>query len=143
MFDVFPFLRPRQFSIASSAKVRANGEHNPGFAFLTSLQAHKRQVHLCAAIVKYKTQLKVPRKGVCTTYLSNLGPGKLIFYIHAVHLKQTTIGSKLQVEIQRGLLKLPPSINTPVICVGPGTGIAPMRAIIEERLNLGSQCTFF
>ncbi|XP_006455610.1 hypothetical protein AGABI2DRAFT_210044 [Agaricus bisporus var. bisporus H97] len=104
VFDVFPFLRPRQFSIASSAK------------------AHKRQVHLCAAIVKYKTQLKVPRKGVCTTYLSNLGPG-----------------SKLQVEIQRGLLKLPPSINTPVICVGPGTGIAPMRAIIEERLNLGSQ----
>jgi sulfite reductase alpha subunit-like flavoprotein len=50
------------------------------------------------------------------------------------------LGSKLHIEIQRGLLKLPPSINTPVICVGPGTGVAPMRAIIEERLHIGSQC---
>ncbi|KAF5353416.1 hypothetical protein D9756_007882 [Leucocoprinus leucothites] len=104
VFDVFPFMRPRQFSIASSAK------------------EHPRQVHLCIAIVKYRTKLKIPRKGVCTSYLSTLKPG-----------------AKLNIEIQKGLITLPPSINTPIICVGPGTGIAPMRAIVEERLKLGSQ----
>ncbi|KAF9442824.1 riboflavin synthase domain-like protein [Macrolepiota fuliginosa MF-IS2] len=104
IFDVFPFLRPRQFSIASSAK------------------EHPRQVQLCIAIVKYRTKLKIPRKGVCTSYLSTLEPG-----------------IKLDIEIQKGFIRLPPSINTPVICVGPGTGVAPMRAVIEERLYLGSQ----
>ncbi|KXN90414.1 NADPH-dependent diflavin oxidoreductase 1 [Leucoagaricus sp. SymC.cos] len=57
VFDVFPFMRPRQFSIASSAK------------------EHPRQVHLCVAIVKYRTKLKIPRKGVCTSYLSVLEEG--------------------------------------------------------------------
>lgn len=37
------------------------------------------------------------------------------------------------------MINLPPSVNTPIICVGPGTGVASMRAIIEERLSLGSQ----
>jgi sulfite reductase alpha subunit-like flavoprotein len=51
------------------------------------MQAHKRQVHLCVAIVKYKTKLKIPRKGVCTTYLSNLGQGVLVIGdIYVVHL---------------------------------------------------------
>ncbi|KAJ3563104.1 hypothetical protein NP233_g9156 [Leucocoprinus birnbaumii] len=104
VFDVFPFMRPRQFSIASSSK------------------EHPNQIHLCIAIVKYRTKLKVPRKGVCTSYLSDLKPG-----------------TKLDIQIQKGLIALPESINTPIICIGPGTGIAPMRSIIQERIKLGSQ----
>ncbi len=55
IFDVFPPLRPREFSIASDLR---------------------KELQLCVAIVKYKTRLKVPRKGVCTAYLSTLRPGK-------------------------------------------------------------------
>jgi sulfite reductase alpha subunit-like flavoprotein len=51
-------------------------------------------------------------------------------------------GAKLNIEIQKGLITLPPSINIPIICVGPGTGVAPMRAIIEERLNLLAECMY-
>ncbi|KAF8622627.1 hypothetical protein AX15_006879 [Amanita polypyramis BW_CC] len=103
IFDVFPPLRPRQFSIASSAK------------------RHPREVHLCIAIVKYRTKLKVPRRGICTSYISGLKPC-----------------DGLLVGIQKGLFRLPPRKDTPVICVGPGTGVAPMRSLIEERIQDGS-----
>ena len=44
-----------------------------------------------------------------------------------------SIGDQLQVRIKKGLLNLPSDNDTPIICVGPGTGIAPVRAVIEER----------
>ena len=65
--------------------------------------------------------LKLPRRGVCTAYLAGLRPG-----------------SRLRIGIAKGLLSLPPDDQTPVVCIGPGTGIAPMRAVIEERTELGS-----
>ncbi|KAJ7678562.1 hypothetical protein B0H17DRAFT_1161341 [Mycena rosella] len=103
IFDVFPPLRPRQFSIASSIK------------------RFPSQIHLCVAIVKYRTKLKVPRRGVCTAFLASLQPG-----------------DKVQIGLEKGLIKLPADNNTPVICVGPGTGVAPMRAVIQERVHLGA-----
>ncbi|KAK2465532.1 hypothetical protein APHAL10511_002424 [Amanita phalloides] len=103
IFDVFPPLRPRQYSIASSIK------------------EHPRQLHLCIAVVKYKTRLKIPRQGVCTSYMSNLRPGD-----------QVIMG------LQKGFFRLPPHEDVPVICIGPGTGVAPMRSLIEERIHKGS-----
>ncbi|KAG9311173.1 riboflavin synthase domain-like protein [Chiua virens] len=106
IFDLFPPLRPRQFSIASSPK------------------KHPHEIHLCVAIVKYRTKLRVPRKGVCTSYLAGLQSG-----------------DTLRITIQKGLISLPNDPLTPVICVGPGTGIAPMRAVIEDRIHAGSNAT--
>ncbi|TFY74580.1 hypothetical protein EWM64_g9432 [Hericium alpestre] len=60
IFDLFPRLRPREFSIASS------------------VQRHPHEIHLCVAIVAYRTKLKIPRRGLCTTYLAALRPGALI-----------------------------------------------------------------
>ncbi|KAK7029516.1 NAPDH-dependent diflavin reductase [Paramarasmius palmivorus] len=100
IFDIFPPLRPRQFSIASSVKV------------------HPRQVHLCVAMVKYKTKLKVSRRGVCSMYLSALLPG-----------------DKLRIGLERGFIKLPRNTSTPIICIGPGTGVAPMRAVLQHRIH--------
>ncbi|TFK27310.1 riboflavin synthase domain-like protein [Coprinopsis marcescibilis] len=103
IFDVFPPLRARHFSIASS------------------VAKHPHEVDLCIAIVKYRTKLKVPRRGVCTSYLSALVPG-----------------DRLRIGFLKGLIKLPPDDKTPVICIGPGTGIAPMRALIEDRVERGA-----
>lgn len=77
-------------------------------------------------MVKYRTKLKVPRKGVCTSYLATL-----------------KIGETLQVGIKKGLIRLPLKMDTPVICVGPGTGIAPMRSVIGERIKSGAKSTFY
>lgn len=44
--------------------------------------------------------------------------------------------------LQKGFFRLPPQKDIPVICVGPGTGVAPMRSLIEERIYQGSYCIF-
>lgn len=85
-------------------------------------QEHPHQVHLCVAIVKYRTKLKVPRRGVCSTYLSKLQPD-----------------DPIRIGFLKGLIRLPPDDDTPVICIGPGTGVAPMRSLIEERVHKGSK----
>ncbi|KDQ52353.1 hypothetical protein JAAARDRAFT_184230 [Jaapia argillacea MUCL 33604] len=103
VFDVFPPMRPREFSIASSVK------------------RHPKKIQLCVAIVRYKTRLKIPRKGVATSYLASL-----------------RLGDRIRIGLRRGLISLPSEPHIPVICVGPGTGVAPMRAVIEERIELGS-----
>ena len=64
--------------------------------------------------------LKIPRRGTCTTWLAGLKPGH-----------------KLRIGLQKGFIALPKNQVTPVICVGPGTGVAPMRAVIQERVHAG------
>ncbi|KAI0819807.1 riboflavin synthase domain-like protein, partial [Trametes gibbosa] len=106
IFDLFPPLRPRQFSIASSVKT------------------HPKSIHLCIAIVQYRTLLKIPRRGVCTSWLSRLKPG-----------------DQLLIGVQKGFITLPQNPKIPVICIGPGTGVAPMRAVVQERIHDGIQAT--
>jgi sulfite reductase alpha subunit-like flavoprotein len=71
VLDVIPAMKPRRFSIASSLTV---------FILLISLiQVHPNEIHLCVAIVKYKTNLKRPRWGVCSRWLAALQEGNGIF----------------------------------------------------------------
>jgi sulfite reductase alpha subunit-like flavoprotein len=122
VFDVFPPMRPRLFSIASSLRVRtASPARAP---VLTALQAHPGEVHLCVAIVRYRTKLRLARTGVCTAYLARLPPGAV-----------------LPLDVQAGTLVLPPA-GAPALCVGPGTGVAPMRALLEERSAPGDALYF-
>lgn len=39
--------------------------------------------------------------------------------------------------VKKGSLKFPQDHNSPVIMVGPGTGVAPFRAAIQERIAEG------
>ena len=68
--------------------------------------------------------LKIPRRGVCTTWLAGLQPGH-----------------QLRIGLQKGFITLPKDPTIPVICIGPGTGVAPMRAVIQERVHasIGSE----
>ncbi|OAX32459.1 hypothetical protein K503DRAFT_787182 [Rhizopogon vinicolor AM-OR11-026] len=46
-------------------------------------------------------------------------------------------GNTLRIGIRKGFISLPRGANTPVVCVGPWTGIAPVRTVIEQRVFPG------
>ena len=51
----------------------------------------------------------------------------------------TITGDILDIGIRKGYMELPEDTSTPVICIGPGTGIAPMRALIGDRVFDGAR----
>jgi sulfite reductase (NADPH) flavoprotein alpha-component len=80
-------------------------------------------VHLTVAVVRYVNPHGRQCKGVTSTFL-------------AERLKP---GTKARVFVQTSHgFRLPAAGNTPVIMVGPGTGIAPFRAFLQERAASGA-----
>ena len=90
------------------------------YSISSSLLAHPDEVHLTVAIVRYHSHER-DRKGVCSTYLADRIEGGVPCYVHA-----------------NKRFKLPEDPATPIIMVGPGTGIAPFRAFLEERRAKGA-----
>lgn len=92
------------------------------YSIASSLKAHPEEVHLCVGAVRYEIH-GVPHKGVASTFLADrlpLGATTGIFFHVAKHFR------------------LPADRTKPVIMVGPGTGIAPFRAFLEEREATGA-----
>ena len=89
------------------------------FSISSSPNVHPGEVHLCVAVVKYLSFYKRTRYGLCSTYLASLRPDRKC--------------QNVLLWIKKGILRLPKQ-NAPMILIGPGTGIAPMRALIEEHV---------
>ncbi len=92
------------------------------YSIASSPLAHTDEVHLTVAAVRYDTHGR-ERKGVCSTYLADL----------------VKSGDPVQVFVQPNKnFRLPADGSTPIIMIGPGTGVAPFRAFVEHRAALGS-----
>ena len=91
------------------------------YSISSSPKAHPEEVHLCVGVVRYEAHGR-KRGGICSTFLSDRNPGglKAGVYLH-----------------KNNGFRLPEDGNVPVIMVGPGTGIAPFRAFLEERKATG------
>lgn len=87
------------------------------YSIASSIKKHENEVHLCVAAVRYSTD-GVAHKGVASTFLADRLPLEETtgIYFHAANH-----------------FRLPADLTRPVIMVGPGTGIAPFRAFLEER----------
>jgi len=91
------------------------------YSISSSPKAHPGEVHVTVSAVRYPCHGR-ERKGVASTFLADrVGDADLV---------------KIFVQPAPGF-KPPPSGDAPMIMVGPGTGIAPFRAFLEEREALG------
>ncbi|KAJ3092732.1 NADPH-dependent diflavin oxidoreductase 1 [Quaeritorhiza haematococci] len=91
------------------------------FSIASSLMAHPERIHLTVAVVSYKSSLKKIRKGICSNWLSTLKPG-----------------DEVEFSITKGTMRsLSP--DSPLIMIAPGTGVAPMRSFLQDRVARGIQ----
>lgn len=109
LLDTFPLIRGRDFSIA-----------NGGEKLKHPTREDATRVELLVALVKYRTILRKPRQGLCSRYLEAL-----------------PLNSSLRVTHKPVLSPIhgPQNAQRPLIAIATGTGIAPMRALIQERIT--------
>ncbi|KAJ4389864.1 NAPDH-dependent diflavin reductase [Gnomoniopsis smithogilvyi] len=104
--EIFPVIRGRAFSIANSA-----ASHHDD-------KSTEHVVELLVALVQYKTIIRKPRQGLCSRYIKSLAKG-----------------SRLAVGLSRNHAPptREPNSRRPLIAIATGTGIAPVRSVLQER----------
>jgi len=90
------------------------------YSISSSPKAHPGEVHLTVSAVRYRSA-RADRKGVSSTFLAD-----------------RAAAAEVPVFVQRSAHFRPPSDpDTPMIMVGPGTGVAPFRGFLHERRARG------
>jgi sulfite reductase (NADPH) flavoprotein alpha-component len=93
------------------------------YSIASSHKASPDEIHVTVAAVRYET-LGRRRKGVASTLLA----------------ERVAEGDSLPIYIEANRnFKLPADPATPIIMIGPGTGVAPFRAFVQEREAIGAR----
>ena len=92
------------------------------YSVASSLRVFPDQVHFIVDVVRYESHGR-ERKGVASAFLAERADNVPVpvYPSSAKHFH------------------LPEDLNTPILMVGPGTGIAPFRAFLQERKALGAK----
>ncbi|MHA2854358.1 assimilatory sulfite reductase (NADPH) flavoprotein subunit [Paenibacillus lautus] len=93
------------------------------YSIASSSKAFPDEVHVTVRTVRYEAHGR-NRYGVCSVQLA----------------ERLEAGDSLPVYIQHNPnFKLPENPDTPIIMIGPGTGVAPFRAFLGEREETGAE----
>ena len=93
------------------------------YSISSSQAAHPDSVHTTVRVIKYHAH-GLDRQGVCSGHMGERAPigGNMPIFLH-----------------ENNAFRLPESGDAPVIMIGPGTGIAPFRAFLEQRQAFGEK----
>jgi sulfite reductase (NADPH) flavoprotein alpha-component len=118
LLTAFPSARPSASALAASLPALRPRL----YSIASSPLAAPGQVHLCVSVVRETRRSRV-RHGVASVFLADraLSHGPIGAYMQPSHFR------------------LPADPSVPVILCGPGTGIAPFRAFLQERAALGQR----
>ena len=92
------------------------------YSVASSLRAYPEQVHFIVDVVRYESHGRV-RKGIASTFMAERADNVPVpvYPSSAKHFH------------------LPDDSNVPIIMIGPGTGVAPFRAFLQDRMALGAK----
>lgn len=90
------------------------------YSIASSYHANPGEVHLTVAALRYSAHGR-QRVGTASVWLSERREGTVPLYV-----------------AENPNFRLPEELDLPIIMVGPGTGIAPFRAFVEERQAQGA-----
>ena len=98
---------------------------SPRLYSIASAQSEvEEEVHLTVGVVRYPQEDGSVRSGGASSFLAD----------------RVSEGGEVRVFVEHNdNFRLPADSNTPVIMVGPGTGIAPFRSFIQERDAQGAE----
>ena len=86
------------------------------YSIASSHSANPDEVHLAVTAVRY-TKFGTEHWGAASTHLAD----------------RLEVGDTVSIHVERNSRFRLPDDDTPIIMIGPGTGVAPFRAFIEER----------
>jgi sulfite reductase (NADPH) flavoprotein alpha-component len=93
------------------------------YSISSSPNAHPGEVHLTIGVVRY-TMHGLDRKGIASCFVA----------------ERAVMGAQVPVYLQKSAdFLLTDDDDAPIIMIGPGTGLAPFRAFLEEREHRGAQ----
>ena len=87
------------------------------YSIALSQKIHPNAVHLLIVVVDWVDPKGRNRWGQCSKYLLDLA-----------------VGSEVVVLVKPSVMKLPPLTTQPIVMSGLGTGLAPFKAFIEEKV---------
>jgi len=132
--DLLPKIMPRYYSISSSPNA------TPNTLSVTAILV--RYPLFTTSSADLKLNKMVYREGLCTGYLNSLYKNlqiensydqminELNYDINTLHPPKLMV----PISIRESTFKLPRDTTLPIIMIGPGTGIAPFRGFIQERM---------
>lgn len=134
-------IQPRYYSISSSSLVQK--QKISITAVVDTVQVTSRNELLKGVTTNYLLALKQRQHGE-----PNPDPHGLTYEINGPRNKYD--GIHVPVHVRHSNFKLPSDPSKPIIMVGPGTGVAPFRAFVQERAaqakagqNVGKTILFF
>jgi len=86
------------------------------YTISSSSSVYPNNIHATVAVVVDELSDERVHRGVCSTHLAHL-----------------QVGQKCRIFVRPSTFRLPQNTEKPVLMIGPGTGIAPMRALLQER----------
>ena len=92
------------------------------YSIASSSRVHPDEAHLTVAVVRYATNGR-ERHGVCSTFLAD---------------RAAVRATPVPVFVTHAHFRVPEDGARDIIMVGPGTGIAPFRAFLQERAATGA-----
>lgn len=114
--DILQEFKSAHPSLAELAQIVAPLKRRE-YSIASSQKVHPNAVHLLIVVVDWVDSKGRTRFGQCSKYLSEL-----------------PVGAELVVSVKPSVMKLPPLSTQPIIMAGLGTGLAPFKAFVEEKM---------